>query len=366
MRVRLLVLLMGLVAAGLYLGMGLGTSAPTGPTPDPNYDDRWVASFPESLGGFTVTHINTPKDRACMSAPVVHMEASHSSLQEFFSAPPDLVSIKSELQAVSGIPANVRLSFSPSSLDGNTASSKNADWNGKRLERGCLEPWTDRQVDDTGLPRGFAVFQNTDAGNHTNDNGQNVNIRTPSSIGTNQNNWSAAINNVMTNTNYFLQSGMHLESGQEIIGWSIEGGEPDEFQSVPYRSNTWYQFPISRAANGGWFTCAGNNGNLTDEYECIFHSGATGTNLQEHPSTGVWFENANTNATWHNGFPSTISTKKARIYLDGTGQGWSTEDRVSAHNCGGNSYPVSGAMSSTLKNLGTANWKLNGVPLNCP
>lgn len=37
------------------------------PVLDPDYDDQWVEDFPETVSGFNVGYISTPKDRACSS-----------------------------------------------------------------------------------------------------------------------------------------------------------------------------------------------------------------------------------------------------------------------------------------------------------
>ena len=337
------------------------------PVLDAGYDDEWVAGFPETVGGFNVGHINTPKDRACSSAPVIYFQSSQATLDEFLANPPDISSLRAVIRSVPEVPSNVALSFSPNPIDSESAAAKDALWNRERVISGCPEPWTDieKGTEAIGRLRGFAIFQNTDAGSYTDDNAQGVKIKTPTRFGTGQNAWSAAINNVVTNTDFFIQTGMQFEEGDTLIGWSTSGEEPTAYSRVPYLSNTLYQFSISYTS-GDWQTCAGNDSNLAVQYECVFHNDATGTHLKSDANTSVWFENANTNANWNSGFPTTITVRDAKIFRNGIGQAWTSEDRLTVHNCGANTYPVSGAMTGTLKNNGIAGWNTGGMPIVCP
>ena len=75
-------------------------------------------------------------------------------------------------------------------------------------------------------------------------------------------------------------------------------------------------------------------------------------------------ENANRNSNWHTGFPSRMVMYDANIYRNGLPHPWTRENRISAHACG-SGYPVTGAMSGTLKNGRTAYWLLRGIPRPC-
>ena len=109
--------------------------------------------------------------------------------------------------------------------------------------------------------------------------------------------------------------------------------------------------------------CAGDD--TDDVYQCVTSSDAPGTHLLEHASTSVWCENANYNSDWYNGFPANIVLYDAHIYRSGLPYDWTSEDRLTVHNCGKGKYPVSGAMTGSLKNGGTARWVLSGGPLYC-
>ncbi len=331
-----------------------------------DYDDRWVADFPQTIAGFNVGHISTPKDRACSSAPVVYLQTPRASLDEFLSNPHDIDALRVALGSLVGVPSDVRLSFTPNLIDKQTGALEDAAWNAQRAEHGCAV-LDDYQVDDyANGSRAYAVFQNTDAGSYTDDNAQGVRIRTPSGIGTGQNSFSAALNNVKSNTGYFMQNGMVFEQGDPYIAWTEhhENLLAQRYAGVSYTASTYYQFQITHT-NNSWQMCAGNDEDL-DQYECIVSTHATGTHLKEDINTGVFFENANTNDDWHSGFPSTITVRKAKIYRNGIGQAWSTEDRWTIHACGDNQYPVAYAMNGTLKNNNIATWVMDWIPLACP
>ena len=338
------------------------------PELDPDYDDLWTTDFPETIGGFDVGYINTPKDRACISLPIVYFRASQASLEEFLASQPDISSLKAAVQSVSGVPEEVRLSFSPRLIDRETAAAEDAIWNRERSENGCLPILADFEDPNSGTAnRGFAIFQNTDAGGNTHDHGHSVKIRSPSGIGTGQDLWSGALINVLTDTDHFLQSGMIMRENQSrmVFAEAADGGTPGSqpFNDVPYYAGTLYQFQINYSG-GSWMMCAGNDQNIV-EYQCMTSEHATGTHLKRDIATSVFFENANTNANWYSGFPAAVTVSHARTIRNGVYRNWTTEDRRTAHRCN-SQYPVTGAMSSTLKNNGTAYWLMSGIPLACP
>ena len=341
--------------------------------PDPDYDDRWVADFPQSIGGFNVTYIKTPKDKACISLPVVHLQAPQTSLEEFLSSQPDIASLNEAVQSVSGVPAKVRLSFSRGLIDKETAAAKTAIWNRESLQNGCLPVMADTEDGDPNNPpnkpdRGFAIYQNKDAESHTDNNGQSVKIRAPSGIGTGQKLWSAALNNIKTNTSYMMQSGMLMRVGRKTLIYAEDhfGLEARDYDEVSYSDGSLFQFQVIRT-NGSWMMCAGNDEDIDNQYQCVTSAHATGTRLKISRNTSVFFENANSNSNWNSGFPAAITVSNARTIRDGVYYNWTAEDRITVHKCGNGKHPVAGAMGSyTLKNNATAYWLTSEIPLNCP
>ena len=204
---------------------------------DLDYDDGWVKDFPQTIGGVNVGHISTPKDRACSSVPVIYLQTERASMDEFLSNPPDMSSLRAAIDALDGVPPDVKFSFSPNLIDKQTGALEDAAWNAQRMEYGC-DVLEDHEVDDysDGDERAFAVFQNTDAGSYTDDNAQSVKIKTPSGIGTGQDEFSAALNNVKSNTGYFMQTGMVFREGDPFIAWTEhhEKLKAQRYTAVPY------------------------------------------------------------------------------------------------------------------------------------
>ena len=60
-----LIAIAGAVAA-VPLGGGSGGQSQRSPLLDHDYDDSWVADFPDTMAGHNVRHIHTPKNRACV------------------------------------------------------------------------------------------------------------------------------------------------------------------------------------------------------------------------------------------------------------------------------------------------------------
>ncbi len=341
-----------------------------GPVLDLEYDDGWARNIPATVSGYPVRYIDTPKSRACTVVPRISLHTDRNSLDDFLENSPDIHSLLEEIRSLPGVPQDVGLTFTPRPFDQEEKTARDVAWNARRLQQGCGEPLEDHDNESVIDARGFAAFQNKDAG-ETDDHAQGVFITTPSGIGTGQgtgvSDWSAVLNNVVTDQNDFIQSGMWLKQNDLQIVWTdLENLlQPVEFQDVPYYASTQYQFS-NTYTNSTWWLCAGNNSNIDEEYECQESSDTDGTYLKDHESTSVFFENANTNSDWDSGFPTTISATSAKSYRNGTGYNWTSEDRITADNCAGGGYPVSGAMGTTsLKNGGTGTWTMSGIPLAC-
>ena len=356
----------GILTLNLYMDASADETTQQQAVFNDDYNDDWVEDFPKTIEGFRVARINTPKNLACSSRPEFTLHVSQATLDEFLASPPDAASLKDSIESSPGSPQEFTISFAPDFVGRATIEANISAWNEQRGQKGCPMSWTDIQEDDSGIARGWAIFQNKNADDYTDDNAQGVRIITPTQIGNNQNLGSAAINNVLTNTDYFLQGGMQLQVGSTFIGWTDDAEDlyPQPFTGVPYHADTQYQFS-NTYTNSVWWICAGNDEDLDNEYQCVYRPAATGTHLKESTDTSVWYENASSNSDWYEGFPDTITVHHAKIYRDGIGHAWTSEDRISLHNCGGNQYPIADAMNGSLKNNGTASWQLDGVPRSC-
>ena len=111
------------------------------PVFDVNYDDSWVAKFPEVIGGHRVEQITTPRDYACASKPMIYFRASEKTLEEYLEAQYDVRSLREAINDVPGVPSNVSISFGNSSSNKEELAERIREWNERRIRNGCLEPW---------------------------------------------------------------------------------------------------------------------------------------------------------------------------------------------------------------------------------
>ena len=78
-----------------------------------DYDDSWVANFPEFIGGYKVQYIETPRSVACSNQPMIHLLAHQRSMDEFLSTPLDIHSLRAAIRLIEGVPSDgIVLGFS--------------------------------------------------------------------------------------------------------------------------------------------------------------------------------------------------------------------------------------------------------------
>ena len=107
---------------------------------DLDYDDSRVANVPEFIGGYRVLYITTPKSVACSVTPIIAMQTSQESLDEFLSAPLDISSMRAAIQSIPGIPPKVRMSFSNGPFDKEARAERRRIRNENAIKRGaCVQ-----------------------------------------------------------------------------------------------------------------------------------------------------------------------------------------------------------------------------------
>ena len=120
-----------------------GPKAPTAsshdrPVLDEDYDDSWVANVPEVIGGYRVVRINTPKSMACISYPIIELQAPQESMDEFLSAPLDVNSLKAAIRSIPGGPSHFTLSLGgPAPIDEEEVETRIRKRNELMARRGC-------------------------------------------------------------------------------------------------------------------------------------------------------------------------------------------------------------------------------------
>ena len=121
-------------------------SGPKAPTASPqdrpvievDYDDSWVADFPDVIGGYRVVRITTPKSKACTSQPVISLQAPQESMDEFLSAPLGSNSLRAAIRSIPGVPSHFNLSFvGPAPIDEEEVQTRIREWNELMARRGC-------------------------------------------------------------------------------------------------------------------------------------------------------------------------------------------------------------------------------------
>jgi hypothetical protein len=155
----------------------------------------------------------------------------------------------------------------------------------------------------------------------------------------------------MTDKDYFLQVGFEFEFGVGQVVWAgskiVAGIKPDlrghPFNGIPYNPGHVYYTTIA-FTNEVWWTCAADNANPAT-YNCQPHPNAKGgRRLKNHLGTSVFAENWNIHENWHEGFTPSWQAFGARIYREGIGYPWSSEDAYTAHACKDKRWPREGAI----------------------
>jgi hypothetical protein len=140
------VLVVGTV--GVFLAQGgngetaVGSSTPTLDAAglDPNYDDSWTKNVPDTINGFQVLFVTTPKNQACSYIPIVHLKTAHDSIKQYLDKV-DGGPILNAIRAIEGVPPDVTVSFSGPSASAEMIRSNTERWNATKAALGCDEAW---------------------------------------------------------------------------------------------------------------------------------------------------------------------------------------------------------------------------------
>jgi hypothetical protein len=326
-------------------------------------------SLPAMVGGYEVLTILTSDNTACMMTGEKRLvlRATQPDVEDFLKdSRPEAIKLELEQHGLTAV-ARWGIEIVGPAVTLDEFLSNNQKWNNQSTSCPKLRPletgsdWTEIKLGSGSF--GYAQFEDTDAGSFTDDNAQAVNLVAPSSIGNNQNLYSAFLNNVKTNTGYFLQNGLLFQSGSGKVVWTDDShGLGAQTYNISYIGGHTYWVTITYT-NGSWWMCARDNANPSS-YTCAQEPNGTGNNLGADLNTAIWTENGNTNSNWYQGFSSPLQAWGAKIYRNQVAQNWSTQHRHTADSCS-TSWPPTNALNGSLTGGSTGNFTLSGVPLHC-
>jgi len=214
---------------------------------------------------------------------------------------------------------------------------------------------------------GFAIYEETDNSLYT-VQGISASM-TGINIGTSQNDYSAFMVNGLTTTGFFLQSGQAYlgipfggQNGTCINIWSDtnQSGAHGVPFNLAYIANDNYLYDITYMGSPGVWEM-GAKDETTGHFDLFVDINGTGSQFQNNPGTGVFFENWNSNTNWLAGFPATISAYYARELISYQRVNWTHENPVIQR--GNIGYPNSNIISGHLIGNQTATWTLKNCLL---
>ena len=344
-------------------------------------------SPPTHIASHEVMQIRNSDNTPCYPSdapPTVTLAASAPGLENLLSSgAPNMAAIKQDLQS-NGFPEGTRVSMTGPGITKAMVKKIQDKANAHRRERGCIQfgKLDDAVLDDTVLDSpgqstgpamhshlnpGYSVIMDTEITGQGNHNGQSV-ILTAPTIGNNQDNFSAFLNNGYTNAipGWLLQNGLLFDGSVGSVVWTDEryGLNPVDY-TMSYVVDHDYYFTISYT-NSLWWLCASDRTVGSSTYECVNSPSTEGTRLTRSVNTSVWFENQNTALFWFEGFSTPAIAHTARNYVNGVESYWSHEKQFTII-CG-DRYDDDGAnqaIEGELKNNGTAEFVVYRVPLGC-
>jgi hypothetical protein len=175
------------------------------------------------------------------------------------------------------------------------------------------------------------------------------------------NNPSFLMNNVLTNTGYFLQSGQKFDQGGGANVWADTGtGTITQDFNVAYVAQHNFRFAIGYISSNTWFmSCTDLTGQFYDDH---YENDASGNKISPSINTSIWFEHVNSSQNWWWAFnPYVISVNWANEVLNGQISPWG-QDQVEIKDSSGQQIPNNGKITGGLANYNTAHWHLDLIP----
>ncbi len=363
------ILVFVLLATAIGFSNSLVSEAATPPDP---YDPEQYG-VPETLGGYKVLAVLTDANYGCMgTGRRLVLQGSESTPQEALRSFQN-ARIKQDLEAnnlaeYEGWGWEV---VGPERTRGDVVSQLTKSHQFSN-ERGCNQPGnltsaiSAQPCPPSNYHPGFAIVQNTDAGTFTDAKAQSVYLVAPNIIGKKQTAYSAFLNNVITDANYFLQVGFFFSDGSGEFVWSATDQDCEAKQfDLNYVPGHPYWTTVSSSSTYGWWVCAADAANWST-YVCLFDGGALGTHLKLDQGTSVFVENWNPKLNWYRGFDKSFQAYGATIVrsADGISYPW-TSQLPEVINCHLRSQQTKRTITGSLANDGSVFFDLSTIPRQC-
>ena len=225
------------IPALMMLAIILGIIFLGAPNRDAQAQDDDKTAYPERLAGYDVLNVRDADNTQCYSKPepMFVVKMAETSIDNLMSSNDfDLDDIKEAIVAA-GHPENSGIILAGPSATKAKELEKHSDWNDLRSERGCVKfgnktnrEHSHNRTDGVPTPNtfyhyepGLAVIVDDEIAYNSNHNAQSVDLIAPT-VGDNQNNFSAFLNNGCTTGGDLLQSGFYFEAGAGYLVWADE------------------------------------------------------------------------------------------------------------------------------------------------
>lgn len=101
-----------------------------------DYDDAWVDTLPDIIGGFDVLFVGTPKNTACSTQPVLIFQSASATAEDHLQQ--NTGNIVEIVQAIDQIPSDTLISFVGPGASVESIEAGLNIWNDAKIETGCI------------------------------------------------------------------------------------------------------------------------------------------------------------------------------------------------------------------------------------
>lgn len=263
-------------------------------------------TYPTSIAGYPVIFVQTPENTFGLTTGEVRLTVfvKGTTLDGTYTMADKVAYYIAEHPLPKGWSVETYGGPGGSQAEYERVHKENYEWQQKHEPIVFKMPSASSKAPLTGTGHSFAIDVNSDPQSYSLD-AQWARWNAPQ-VGTSQSASSALLDNVYTNTSYFLQAGQLYQSGAGYNVWTdtTKNLVGQQF-NVAYVVGDNYLFNINVAPGGKWrMECSDVT---TYAYDGYIEQNSTGSTLALNVATSVFFENMNNNANWYSGFTNPIS-----------------------------------------------------------